>query len=419
MKKKGIALALASLAVLCSVACTQKKSDEGKGPRAQQQKVAPLTLNEDGSVTIRYVAPETVKSVKINGDFLPMVVSEGRHGLSESFPAQEMTKGENNVWEYTSAPLQPDLYKYWFDVDGVQTTDPNNGFVTRAGKVLASNYFILPFGSSANYITQKDVPHGTLSARWYHSDHAGFDKRTYVYTPAGYEEGKDKYPVLYVFHGASEDETAWITQGRVVEIMDNLIARGECKPMIVVVPNINPWDQAGFEVMNYDNSQQPAMNDVQARRIGKDNFDYYENERYFNEVISFIDKSYRTLPDKHHRAVCGVSMGGRNAMNVSRIQRNTFGYVGLFSPALEPENHFPEAKYDEEIIGSLRQQAADGVDLYWIGVGPNDLQWQTNIPFRAILDEVGMPYSFNPSEGAHTYNNWRHYLMAFAAELFK
>ena len=288
----------------------------------------------------------------------------------------------------------------------------------RENKTQNVNYFIINSGESANYITQ-DVPHGTLSARWYHSDHAGFDKRAFVYTPAGYEDSEERLPVLYVFHGASEDETAWITQGRIVEIMDNLIAEGRCKPMIAVIPNINPWDRAAFSLMHYDASVQPSMNDVQNRRRGKTDFDYYENERFFGEVISFIDKEYRTVADKEGRAVCGVSMGGRNAMNVSRLNRNTFDYVGLFSPALEPGNHFPEAKYDDEIIASLRQQAQDGVALYWIGVGNHDMQWQTNIPFRAILDEVGMKYTFYPTGGAHTYNNWRNYLIQFASQLFR
>ncbi len=395
------------------------KASRGQGRGGAPTAVPPLTINPNGTVTIRYRAPENVKEVLLNGDCLPMTVSHDDHwGDRENFAPVKMGKTIEGWWEYTTDNLTPDLYKYWFTVDGITTIDPNNLYVLRENKTQNAHYFIINDGASADFITQ-DVPHGTLSARWYHSDHAGFDKRTFVYTPAGYEEGTDRYPVLYVFHGASEDETAWITQGRVVEIMDNLIAEGRCKPMIVVIPNINPWDKAAFSLMNYDSSVQPAMNDVQSRRRGKENFDYYENERYFGEVISFIDKEYRTVADKQGRAVCGVSMGGRNAMNVSRLNRNTFDYVGLFSPALEPNNHFPEAKYDDEIIATLRQQAQDGVALYWIGVGNHDMQWQTNVPFRAILDKVGLKYSFNPSGGAHTYNNWRIYLTQFAAELFK
>ena len=386
----------------------------GRGPQ-----VKPLTIHANGTVTIRYQAPASVKEVLLCGDMLSMTVThDERWGDREVFAPVKMSKAIEGWWEYTTGKLEPDLYKYWFTVEGVQTVDPNNLYVMRENKTQNVNYFIINSGESANYITQ-DVPHGTLSARWYHSDHAGFDKRAFVYTPAGYEDSEERLPVLYVFHGASEDETAWITQGRIVEIMDNLIADGRCKPMIVVIPNINPWDRAAFSLMHYDASVQPSMNDVQNRRRGKTDFDYYENERFFGEVISFIDKEYRTVADKEGRAVCGVSMGGRNAMNVSRLNRNTFDYVGLFSPALEPDNHFPEAKYDDEIIASLRQQAQDGVALYWIGVGNHDMQWQTNIPFRAILDEVGMKYTFYPTGGAHTYNNWRNYLIQFASQLFQ
>lgn len=382
--------------------------------------VAPLTINNDQSVTVRYQAPASVKEVKICGDFLPFkVVSTEKWGDREEFTPIVMTKNAGGVWEYTSAALKPDLYKYWFEVDGVKTIDINNLYVMRGGRSDNANFFIINSGVSANYITQQ-VPHGTVSARWYYSPYFKKDRRMFVYTPAGYEQQPtQRYPVLYIFHGSSEEESSWLTQGRMVEIMDNLIAQGLCKPMIVVAPNGDLDSQASYYTMNFDSSNQPHMCDVQNRSRGKENFDYYEYEHSFKDVINFVDGNYRTIPTKQGRAVCGVSMGGRNAMNVSRIQRNTFDYVGLFSPALEPEIHFPNKGYDQEIIESLRQQAQDGVKLYWIGVGQHDLQWKTNVPFRKILDEVGMKYVFNPSDGAHTYNNWRVYLTKFVPQLFK
>ena len=390
-----------------------------RGGMQQGSAVKPTTLNPTGTVTIRYQAPASVKEVMLNGDMLPMTVShDDRWGDRENFAPVQMSRTVEGWWEYITPKLTPDLYKYWFTVDGINTIDMNNLYVLRGNKTDNANYFIVNDGASADFITQ-DVPHGTVSARWYHSDHFAQDRRMLVYTPAGYESSEENYPVLYILHGASEDETAWLTQGRMVEIMDNLIARGACKPMIVVAPDGDLEYPAALSLLNYDNAVMPHMNDVQSRRIGKTDFDYYENERFFPEIISFVDSNYRTVAAKQGRAVCGVSMGGRYSMNVSRLNRNTFDYVGLFSPALEPENHFPQAKYDDEIIASLRRQAEDGVALYWIGVGNHDMQWQTNIPFRAILDEVGLKYSFNPSGGAHTYNNWRIYLTKFAAELFK
>jgi len=390
----------------------------GPGGPGMRVQVDPITFNEDGTVTIRYRAPETVKSVKVCGDVVPVTIKEGRGGTQEQFGPQEMTKGENNVWEYTTEVLEPDMYKYYFEVDGVKTIDMNNLYVIRNSRSDNANYFILDRGESDDFITH-DVPHGTVSFRWYHSNHFDHEGRMIVYTPAGYEESDERYPVLYIFHGATEDETAWYTQGRFVEIMDNLIAQGRCKPMIVVAPNGDPENPASLELLHYDASLQPYGNDVQNRSRGKENFDYYETERYFPEVIDFIDANYRTVAEKDGRAVCGVSMGGRNAMNVSRINRNTFGYVGLFSPALEPNNHFPEKKWDDEIISSLGQQAKDGVSLYYIAVGQHDIQWQTNVPFREILDEVGMEYVYHPTGGGHNYNNWRKYLIDFSSRLFK
>lgn len=378
-----------------------------------------MTINPDHSVTFRFQAPATAHEVRICGDFLPVkLVTHEYYGTHEEFPPLPMQKGDNNVWTFTSSPLNPDLYKYWFEVDGVKTLDMNNLYAMRGNKTDNVNFFIINDGISANYI-QQDVPHGTVSARWYYSPSFQKDRRLFVYTPAGYEDGTASYPVLYIFHGSSEEESSWLTQGRLVQIMDNLIAKGLCQPMIVVAPNGDVERQSSYYSTNYDGSVQPHASDVQDRARLNPDIDYYEYEHSFGDVIGFIDSNYRTLANKQGRAVCGVSMGGRNAMNVSRLHRNTFGYVGLFSPALEPDRHFPQHKYDDDIVASLRQQAADGVNLYWIGVGEHDLQWTTNQPFRKILDEVGMAYTFNPSGGAHTYNNWRVYLVKFASLLFK
>ena len=381
-----------------------------------------VTFNGDSTVTIQFKAPQTAKSVQIGGDFLPYkLVTHPYYGTHEEFPPQEMTKGADGIWSYRSGILKADLYKYYFIVDGTPCLDNNNLYVMRGagrGTPADEHYFITPYGVAENYIEQ-NVQHGTVSARWYYSEHFKENRRMIVYTPAGYETSSDNYPVLYVLHGSSEREDAWVEQGRVVQIMDNLIAQGKCKPMIVVMPNGDVESQAAYQLMNFDNSQQPDGCDVQHRAAKNPNIDYYEYERYFPEIIKFIDTNYRTVANKANRAICGVSMGGRNAMNVPRLNRNTIGWVGLFSPALEPQIHFPNKKYDDEIINSLRQEAQDGVNLYWIGVGPHDLQWKTNQPFRAILDKVGMKYRFNPSQGAHTYNNWRIYFIDFASRLFK
>ena len=396
-----------------------ERAVRSQGRRTEGGPLNPISLNPNGTVTIRYKAPSTAKEVLLNGDMLPkVVVHDERWGDRESSPAVRMSRTIEGWWEYTTGKLTPDLYKYYLTVDGVNTIDMNNLYVLRNNRRDNANYFILDSGESADFIT-KDVPHGTVGARWYHSDHFGKDRRMIVYTPAGYESSKKSYPVLYILHGATEDETAWPTQGRMVEIMDNLIARGDAREMIVVAPDGDLEYSAALSLLNFNSSVQPHMNDVQNRREGKADFDYYEFEKFFPEIISFIDANYRTVATKEGRAICGVSMGGRNAMNASRLNRNTFGWVGLFSPALEPGNHFPEARWDEEIVESLRVQAQDGVSLYWIGVGDKDMQWQTNIPFRKILDEVGLPYSFNPSGGGHNYNNWRIYLKKFASEIFK
>ncbi len=148
-----------------------------------------------------------------------------------------MVKDEKGIWSYTSAVLAPELYAYAFIIDGNRTYDPGNPFLIRDVSTL-TNIFIIG-GDQADLYKVNDIPHGTVTRRWYNSPGLGMDRRITIYTPPGYETGKTKYPVLYLLHGAGGDEEAWITLGRTAQIMDNLISQGKVKPMIVVMPNGN------------------------------------------------------------------------------------------------------------------------------------------------------------------------------------
>ena len=193
-------------------------------------------VNEDGTVTFRYQAPKAVK-VTVSGDFLPTQQIKYKMGDQEmTFDAPgvaELKEGAHGVWEYTTDfKVAPEMYTYTFNVDGNNVIDNNNMWVNRDVSSLTSA-FIVP-GGRADLYTIQDVPHGTVSKVWYESATAGFDRRLSVYTPAGYEQNKKaKYPVLYVLHGIGGDEDAWIAQGRAAQVLDNLIAQGKAKPMIV------------------------------------------------------------------------------------------------------------------------------------------------------------------------------------------
>ena len=203
-----------------------------------QQIISP-EINADNSVTFRFVAPKAIK-VQVTGDFLPtqhMEFEFGGRKMSFDMPGvADLKEGEGGVWSYTTEPLASELYNYNFVVDGLSVKDPNNAYIQRDISNLM-NYFIIGGGKAENYMVQ-DVPHGTVSKIWYPSPNAETKmRRMSVYTPAGYEKGKTKYPVLYLLHGMGGDEEAWLCTGRTAQILDNLIAQGKAEPMIVVMTN--------------------------------------------------------------------------------------------------------------------------------------------------------------------------------------
>ena len=194
-------------------------------------------INPDGTVTFRFQAPKAIK-VQVTGDFLPTQHTEfemnGQKMAFDSPGVADLQERPGGVWEYTTPfVVEPEMYTYTFRVDGNSVIDPNNMFVNRDVASLTSVLLVPKAGARSDLYAIHKVPHGTVSKVWYHSDKAGFDRRLTVYTPAGYEKSKAKYPVLFVLHGIGGDEDAWVTQGRATQILDNLIARGEAKPMIV------------------------------------------------------------------------------------------------------------------------------------------------------------------------------------------
>jgi enterochelin esterase-like enzyme len=370
-----------------------------------QQIISPEIL-ENNTVIFRVLAPE-VKSVQVTGDFLPTVKMETPMGQMDGPGKTDLTKGENGVWEFTSQPLSPELYNYSFIIDGFTTTDPNNPFLIR-DVASVTNVFIIGGGHADLYKTN-DIPHGTVARRWYDSPGLGMDRRITVYTPPGYESSSDKYPVLYLLHGAGGDEEAWISLGRTAQIMDNLIAQGKAKPMIVVMPNGNVIQDAapGEGSMGFYKPQ---------FMIPKTMDGTYEAN--FQDIIYFVEKNYRVKADKANRAIAGLSMGGYHTMHISRYYPNTFDFVGLYSAAIMPREDATGKVYSD-IDGTLKNQMNNGYQLYWIAIGKTDFLYKANIDYRKKLDEMGMKYEYVESEGGHTWRNWRVYLSDFAPKLFQ
>ncbi|NBR73973.1 MAG: esterase [Flavobacteriia bacterium] len=318
----------------------------------------------------------------------------------------DFIKQNDSIWTYTTKPLPSDLYRYRIVVDGVQGLDPNNAYAYRDVATLA-NYFIVGQGRGDLYKVQ-NVPHGTLRYQWYHSKALGKNRRMAIYTPPGYESFNKAYPVLYLLHGAGGDEEAWITGGRVVQILDNLIALGNAHEMIVVMPNGN----AAYEAtpgLGSDGMHKPLF---MAPRTMDGSF-----ISSFPEIIEEVENHFRVKKTKQNRAIAGLSMGGFHSVYTSANFPNTFDYVGAFSSALVEGrgiNHSVFEQFDQR----LKQQIEHGVKLYWVGIGKTDFLDPANQNFIQKLTDLELSYTYLETEGGHTWSNWRHYLSEFVTLLF-
>ena len=264
-------------------------------------------INEDNTVTFRYSGSNVIR-VQVTGDFLPPQKISTPNGEFEVPGIAELTQNQNGVWEYTSAPLEPELYSYSFIVNGQRMNDPSNVYQIRDVATVTSISIV--GGGQADLYKVSDVPHGTVSKVWYDSPSLGMRRRMTVYTPAGYEEsGRIRYPVLYLLHGMGGDEQAWMELGRASQILDNLIAQGKAKPMIVVMPNGNASQEAApGETSN--GLVQPQFN------LPKTMDGTYETS--FPEIIEYVDSHYRTIRKKEGRAIAGLSMGGFHSLHISK-----------------------------------------------------------------------------------------------------
>lgn len=373
-----------------------------------QQVISP-EINPDNSVTFRFVAPKAIK-VQVTGDFLaPQRIEYELNGHKASYEipgVADLKEGEGGLWEYTSEPLESELYNYNFIVDGLSVKDPNNAYIQRDIANLM-NYFIIGGGKADNYAVQ-DVPHGTVARVWYPSPNATTKtRRMSVYTPAGYESGRGKYPVLYLLHGMGGDEEAWLCTGRTAQILDNLIAQSKAEPMIVVMTNGCP-QHASAPGESHEGMYKPYG-------VGAMDGSF---ESSFGDVVSYVDKHYRTIRKSSGRAIAGLSMGGFHSYYISANMPKTFDYVGLFSAAIMPREGVESPIY-KDMDRKLATLFGNNPKLYYIAIGQTDFLFEANVELRQRLDAAGYPYTYIESSGGHVWRNWRDYLVDFAPRLFK
>lgn len=393
-----------TLLIMCLVAYTTLWAQQALWETAPT--VSP-EIHGDNTVTFRLKAPNA-KQVLVTGDFLAKQKIKGDGGEYEIPGIGEMRMADNGVWEYTTPnPLSPELYSYNFIVDGMKAMDPSNVYMIR-DVATVTNVFIIG-GGRADLYKVNDVPHGTVSRLWYDSETLGMKRRMTVYTPAGYEAGDKRYPVFYLLHGMGGDEEAWIALGRTSQILDNLIAQGKAEPMIVVMTNGNAVQEAAPG----ESSQGFVTPTMSLPKTMDGSF-----ETAFPDVVAFVDKTFRTIPDKRHRSIAGLSMGGFHSLHISKQYPDTFDYVGLFSAAIMPEGETKSPIY-EDFDRKLKTQFDKKPALYWIAIGNTDFLYKANEEFRKKLDSLGCKYTYVETDEGHIWRNWRIYLTEFTPLLFK
>ena len=394
LKMKTAILSL--LTVVLSV--TAASAQQNVGSAAKENRVVSPKVNADHSVTFSLYAPQA-SEVKVIGDWCAE-----RQGKS-------MAHGSDGVWSLKSEALPSEMYTYRYVVDGMTIIDPANPFSRRDVGSLFSIFFV--GDGPGDYYQVRDVPHGVVTEDWYYSNTLGMNRRMHIYTPPAYNKSNRNYPVLYLLHGGGGDENSWVELGNVARILDNLIAEGKAEEMIVVMPNGNP----GMSAAPGETSANHAYRPVNSNFLpGFRNGAY---EAAFPEIVNYVDATYKTIPDKSHRAIAGLSMGGFHTQTISANYPDLFDYVGLFSDSF-PSHDTSIAAYSN-LDEKVKTQIEKGCKLYWVGCGSDDaLKIHDKArDYAATLESYGAPVEFHSSPKGHVWSNWRQYLLQFTPRLFK
>ena len=375
---------------------------------ADEDAAKPATTNVRGAQYPR-IAPDLRVTFRVKASGAQKVEFD----LGKRYAAE---KGEDGMWTATSDPQVPGFHYYWLVIDGVQVNDPASESFYGAGK--QSSGIEIP-EQDVDYYLPKDVPHGEVRERWYKSKTTDAWRRIFVYVPPDYDTRREaRYPVLYLQHGGGEDERGWPVQGRVSFIMDNLIADGKSKPMLVVMEQgyarkpgepevpLRPPTAPGEKAVPPDFSRMFSALD----------------EVFTSDLIPMIDATYRTLADREHRAMAGLSMGGMQTFNITLNHLDTFAYIGGFSGAgggfgggtFDPKTAHHGVMADAEAFNNK-------VHLVWLGIGTAEQKrmYDSVKSYHDALTTAGIRHTYYESPGtAHEWLTWRRCLHEFAPLLF-
>lgn len=367
---------------------------------AQPPRPVPVNSPEvaaDRRVTFRILAPRAEEVRLISSD------------LPNLFQGAPMQKDDKGVWEVTVGPVAPGAYRYNFSIAGVSTLDPRNP-ATSESLSNSSSLVVVP---GSEWMDTKDVPHGAVSSVTYQSTALGRPRRMHVYTPPGYEKGRDSYPVFYLLHGAGDSDDSWTSVGRTGFILDNLIAAKKAKPMIVVMPAGHTRSSGGF---GGGSSRTP---------------DEFTTD-FTKDLMPYIESHYRTKNDRQSRAIAGLSMGGFQTLNIAIPKLDTFAYIGVYSsglfgivpmgsnaprPAGTSTAPFP---WEEQNRAKLDDAGLKkGLKLFWFGTGSEDFLLSTTRATVEMFKKHGFNVEYKETGGGHTWLNWRDYVIEFAPRLFQ
>jgi enterochelin esterase family protein len=394
----GAALALTLIA---SAALAQAPASPPAGPPApggrggRGPSVISPEIGADRTLTLRYLAPNA-SQVTVNGEL------DGK--------PHPMTKGADGIWTVTLGPFAPDIYTYAFNVDGVVALDPRN-VNTKYGYGNFGPVSVVEIpGDGPQFYDAKSVPHGEVRIKPYISKALGLSRTVWVYTPPNYEKGGN-FPVLYLLHGAGDVESGWTMIGRANNILDNLIAEGKAKPMVVVMPlghTIQSFWTGPAKSAALPGGQPPAAAPAPAALspFAKD---------LLEDVMPMIESSYKVSKKADDRAIAGLSMGGGQTMNIAFNRPELFRYVVMMSPAAPrtPDQLYPSVFKDPSAVNKQFK-------LFWMAVGKDDtLTGPGDRELTKAFEQAGIRHQFKLTDGRHEWTVWRNHLNEVAPLLFK
>jgi enterochelin esterase-like enzyme len=353
----------------------------GQGANGAPPVVSPEVAGKQ--ITFRLMAPKAA-AVGLNASDIPGVNRE-----------TQLSKDQSGLWSIT-LEVDPGSYRYQFMVDGQPVLDPRNPSTSESN----NNAWSLVHVSGAPWMDVLDVPHGAIAEVTYHSTSLKRFRRMHVYTPPGYQKGEGDFPVFYLLHGAGDCDDSWTTVGRAGFILDNLIAQGQAKPMVVVMTagHTGPFRMGGPDLFAED---------------------------FVQDVMPYVESNYRVKTDRANRAMAGLSMGGGQTLNIGIPHLEKFAYLGVFSSGVfgiipRPGRPVQSPSFEERHAAILDNASLkEGLKLFWFATGKDDFLVETSRATVEMFRKHHFETVYEEGEGAHTWIVWREYLRTFASTLFQ